>query len=73
MTKVEIKLALQGDGVKVIEFDSGTTLGELKRILDLNPSLEFRVASEIVGDDFLVDSVGEVPLVGTRDAKGGIA
>lgn len=70
---VEVKIAIQGDGVAIKEFESGTTLEELKRILDLNPTLEFRVAGEDVDDDYLVDDIGDTPLIGTKNAKGGNA
>jgi hypothetical protein len=72
--KVVVKIALQGDGVAVKEFDSGTTLAELKRILELNSTLEFRVSGEDVDDDFVVDDIPEdTPLIGTTNAKGGNA
>jgi|WetSurMetagenome_2_1015567.scaffolds.fasta_scaffold814470_2 hypothetical protein len=71
MAMVEVAIAIQGDGVAYKDFDEGTTLGQIRALLDRNPTLEFRVQGEEVEDDYVVKS-GDI-LVGTQDAKGGIA
>jgi hypothetical protein len=73
MTDVTIKIAIQGDGVVTKNFPEGTTLGEIRRILNLNPSLEFRLGGNPVDDDFEIDEEAEGSyLIGAQDAKGGI-
>jgi len=66
---VTVNIAIQGDGLATKEFDEGVTLGELREILDLNPTLEFRVSGDEVDDSYVIQN--EDTIIGTKDAKGG--
>jgi hypothetical protein len=71
---VTINLAIQGDAVKPINVPSNSTLAEVKVLNSLPSTLEFRIKGESIDDDFtFTEDEAGVYLIGTRDAKGGIA
>ena len=71
---VPVKVAIQGDGVITMNFESGITLGELKAQGELNPHLEYRIGGNPIDDDFPFDEEVEGKyLVGTQDAKGAVS
>jgi hypothetical protein len=71
---VTINLAIQGEAVKPIDFPINSTLAEVKVLKNLPSGLEYRIQGESIEDDFTFteDELG-VYLIGTKDAKGGIA
>jgi hypothetical protein len=71
---VTINLAIQGDPVKPIDIPVNSTLAEVKVLKNLPGGLEYRIQGEEIEDDFnfTVEEAG-VYLIGTKDAKGGIA
>ena len=71
---VTINLAIQGEPVKPIDIPVNSTLAEVKVLKNLPSGLEYRIAGEEIDDDFnfTVEEAG-VYLIGTKDAKGGIA
>ena len=71
---VTINLAIQGEPVKPIDVPVNSTLAEVKVLRNLPSSLEFRISGEEVEDDFhFTEDEAGVYLIGTKDAKGGIA
>jgi len=71
---VTVNLAIQGEPVKPIEIPVNSTLAEVRVLKNLRSDLEFRIQGEEVEDDFhFTEDEAGVYLIGTRDAKGGIA
>jgi hypothetical protein len=68
---VSVDIAILGDGVATKEFDEGTTLGQIREILALNPTLSFTVSGDDVDDDYVVRN--NDTLIAAKDVKGGIA
>jgi len=69
---VTINLAIQGEPVKPIAVPANSTLAEVKVLKNLRDDLEFRIQGEEIDDDYNFTEDG-VYLIGTKDAKGGIA
>ena len=71
---VTINLSVQGEAVKPIDIPIGSTLAEVKVLKNLPSGLEYRIKGEVLEDsfEFFSDEAGTY-LIGTRDAKGGVA
>jgi hypothetical protein len=71
---VAIRLAVQGNGVVPYNVAVGTTVGDLKKIANLNPHLEIRIDGDKVEDTrtFTPEDEGTA-VIGTKAVKGGIA
>ena len=71
---VTINLAIQGEPVKTIDIPVNSTLAEVKVLKALPGGLEYRIQGEEIEDDFnFTEDEAGVYLIGTKDAKGGIA
>lgn len=71
---VTINLAIQGESVKPIDVPTNSTLAEVKILKSLPGGLEYRIKGEEIEDDFnFTENESGVYLIGTKDAKGGIA
>lgn len=71
---VAIRLAVQGNGAVPYNVAVGTTVGELKKIANLNPHLEIRIGGDKVDDSraFTAEDEGTA-VIGTKAVKGGNA
>ena len=68
---VNVRLAIQGNGVVPYPVPEGTTVAQLRELMQLNPSLEIRIGGNVVSDEAVIDD-GDL-VIGTQPVKGGIA
>ena len=64
----QIRLVIAGADTTVLNFPEGSTLADLKEMVDLNPGVELKISGQPVDDSYVL--VDGQTIIGAANAKG---
>jgi hypothetical protein len=69
MSEITVQLAILGNGCVPYRVAEGTTVGQLRDLMKLNPSLQVIINNDVVGDNTVLEENQLV--IGAQPVKGG--